>query len=62
MAAMLPSLPPVTPLPPERERWLKGLIRDLPDFPQPGILFRGITPLLQGAAGLRFSLEAMAAR
>lgn len=62
MAAMPPSLPPVTPLPPERERWLKGLIRDLPDFPQPGILFRDITPLLQDAAALRFSLEAMAER
>jgi len=59
---MLPSLPPVTPLPPERERWLKGLIRDLPDFPQPGVLFRDITPLLQDAAALRFSLEAMAER
>ena len=71
MADMTPSmppgpsvgaLPPVAPLPPERERWLKGLIRDLPDFPQPGVLFRDITPLLQDAAGLRFTLEAMAAR
>src|SRR3989454_5443165 len=25
---------------------LKGLIRDIPDFPQPGIVFRDITPLL----------------
>jgi adenine phosphoribosyltransferase len=56
------ALPPVAPLPLERERWLKGLIRDLPDFPQPGVLFRDITPLLQDAAGLRFTLEAMAAR
>ncbi|MFI5277940.1 MAG: adenine phosphoribosyltransferase [Ktedonobacterales bacterium] len=59
---MPPSLPPVTPLAPERERWLKGLIRDLPDFPQPGILFRDITPLLQDAAALRFSLETLAER
>ncbi len=29
---------------------LKTLIRDVPDFPQPGILFRDITPLL-GAPG-----------
>ena len=48
------SLPPITPLPPERERWLKGLIRDLPDFPQPGILFRDITPLLQEAMAARY--------
>jgi adenine phosphoribosyltransferase len=25
---------------------LRGLIRDVPDFPQPGILFKDITPLL----------------
>ncbi|HZC07522.1 MAG TPA: adenine phosphoribosyltransferase [Ktedonobacterales bacterium] len=56
------ALPPATPLPPEREAWLKGLIRDLPDFPQPGVLFRDITPLLQDAAGLRFTLETMAER
>jgi len=30
---------------------LKSSIRDIPDFPQPGILFRDITPLL-GDAGL----------
>ena len=28
---------------------LKQYIRDVPDFPQPGILFRDITPLLQNA-------------
>jgi adenine phosphoribosyltransferase len=27
--------------------WLKGLIRDIPDFPQPGIVFKDITPLLR---------------
>lgn len=56
------ALPPVTPLTPDRERWLKGLIRDLPDFPQPGVLFRDITPLLQDGPALRFTLETMAAR
>jgi adenine phosphoribosyltransferase len=25
---------------------IKGLIRDIPDFPQPGIMFKDITPLL----------------
>jgi len=25
---------------------VRGLIRDVPDFPKPGILFRDITPLL----------------
>ena len=32
---------------------LKALIRDVPDFPQPGILFRDITPLLADAAAFR---------
>src|SRR5262245_66318538 len=25
---------------------LRGLIRDIPDFPQPGVVFKDITPLL----------------
>ncbi len=36
---------------------LKRLIRDVPDFPQPGILFRDITPLLQNAAALRWVVD-----
>ena len=31
---------------------LKALIRDIPDFPKPGILFRDITPLLQDPVAL----------
>ena len=40
---------------------LKALIRDVPDFPQPGILFRDITPLLADPAGLRATLDGLAA-
>lgn len=36
---------------------LKSLIRDLPDFPQPGILFRDITTLLNDAQGLRQTID-----
>jgi adenine phosphoribosyltransferase len=36
-------------------------IRDVPDFPKPGILFKDITPLLQSPAGLRDSIDQMAA-
>src|SRR3989304_243446 len=33
---------------------LKSLIRDVPDFPQPGILFRDITPLLHEPQAFRY--------
>ncbi len=32
---------------------LKRCIRDVPDFPQPGVLFRDITPLLQNPQAFR---------
>lgn len=39
---------------------LKSLIRDIPDFPKPGILFRDITTLLRDAAGLRHAIDSLA--
>src|SRR2546423_7637233 len=39
---------------------LKSLIRDIPDFPKKGILFRDITPLLANPSGLALSIEMMA--
>jgi len=39
---------------------LKELIRDVQDFPKPGILFRDITPLLADPSGLALSVELMA--
>src|SRR3954468_15480161 len=41
-------------------RRLHRLIRDIPDFPKPGILFRDITPLLADPAGLALSVELLA--
>jgi len=38
---------------------LKAHIRDVPDFPSPGILFRDITPLLGEPAAFRAVLDAM---
>jgi adenine phosphoribosyltransferase len=39
---------------------LKKLIRDIPDFPKPGILFRDITPLIGNARGLAAIVDMMA--
>lgn len=39
---------------------LKKLIRDVPDFPQPGILFRDITPLIGDARGLAAIVDQIA--
>ena len=40
--------------------WLKDLIRDIPDFPQPGVAFKDITPLLSSGAALSWCVEALA--
>src|SRR5687768_14068403 len=40
---------------------LRARIRDVPDFPTPGILFRDITPVLADGALLRRAVEALAA-
>lgn len=39
---------------------LKSLIRDIPDFPSPGILFRDITTLLNNPQGLRHTIDQLA--
>jgi adenine phosphoribosyltransferase len=39
---------------------LKKLIRDVPDFPKPGILFRDITPLIADARGLAAVVDQLA--
>lgn len=36
---------------------LKASIRDIPDFPQPGILFRDITPLVRDPATLHLAVN-----
>ncbi|MEM8707492.1 MAG: adenine phosphoribosyltransferase [Actinomycetota bacterium] len=39
---------------------LADLIRDIPDFPEPGIVFKDITPLLANADGLASTIEVLA--
>jgi adenine phosphoribosyltransferase len=38
---------------------LVRLIRDIPDWPKPGIVFKDITPLLRDPAGLAMAVEMM---
>jgi adenine phosphoribosyltransferase len=39
---------------------LKSHLRDIPDFPKPGILFRDISPLLANPSALALSVELLA--
>jgi adenine phosphoribosyltransferase len=39
---------------------LRGLVRDIPDFPSPGITFKDITPLLLDPAGLALAVAGLA--
>ncbi|GAA3914544.1 adenine phosphoribosyltransferase [Luteimonas lutimaris] len=39
----------------------QALIRDIPDFPKPGVVFKDITPLLADADGYAAAVDAMAA-
>ena len=43
-------------------RDLKTLIRDIPNFPRAGIMFRDITPLLMHGAAWRETVNLMADR
>jgi adenine phosphoribosyltransferase len=42
--------------------YVRGLVRDVTDFPSPGILFRDITPLLADPKGFHIVLDAIAHR
>jgi len=39
------------------QRLLRELIRDIPDFPQPGVVFKDITPLLADAAAFSTAVD-----
>jgi len=41
---------------------IKDLIRDIPDFPKPGVVFKDVTPLLADAEGLAGCTDALADR
>ncbi len=39
---------------------IKALIREIPDFPKPGIQFKDITTLLRDAKGLQYAIDTLA--
>ena len=41
---------------------LRSLIRDIPDFPSPGVVFKDITPLLADADAFRATVDGLADR
>src|SRR5215472_14045010 len=43
-------------------RGAENLVRDIPDFPKPGIMFRDITPLLRNARAFAQVIDLMAER
>jgi adenine phosphoribosyltransferase len=40
--------------------WLSGHIRDIPDFPKPGVVFKDITPMLAEPAAFKASIDGLA--
>ena len=40
--------------------WLKEHIRDIPDFPKPGVLFKDITPLLADKKAFTYTIDSIA--
>jgi len=42
--------------------WLTELIRDIPDYPKPGVTFRDITPLLGDSEGFERSINELVQR
>jgi adenine phosphoribosyltransferase len=65
-AAVPPPIPPIPPVP-GADRWLdtdverleriRSLVRDIPDFPKPGILFRDITTVLRDPVAWRATVD-----
>src|SRR5580704_7556139 len=59
-----PTLPtlPATARPVDSFDFCRSLIRDVPDFPKPGIVFKDITPLLASPRALHIVLDGIAER
>jgi len=44
------------------EEAIRRLIRDVPDYPKPGIIFKDITPLLKDSGAFRLCVDELASR
>jgi adenine phosphoribosyltransferase len=44
----------------EKVEWLKTTIRDIPDFPKPGIVFKDMTTLLRNADAFKYTIDVLA--
>jgi adenine phosphoribosyltransferase len=42
--------------------WLRALVREIPEYPEPGVTFRDITPLLADPVGFRRCIDELAGR
>ena len=42
--------------------WMTALVRDIADYPQPGVTFRDITPLLGSGEGFRRAIDELGGR
>jgi adenine phosphoribosyltransferase len=47
------------PLSSVKAEWLTGKIRDVPDFPKPGIMFKDLTPLFADPEAFSFVIDVM---
>ena len=47
------------PLPGDKDQWLKTKIRDIPDFPKPGIIFKDLTTLFADAEAFAYVIDVM---
>src|SRR6202022_1720627 len=47
------------PATPDHDAWLKEYVRDIPDFPRPGVVFKDITPLLSDVKAFRYTVDTL---
>lgn len=47
------------PLPEAQQEWLKSVIRDVADFPKPGIVFKDLTTLMKDPVAFKLVLNAL---